>query len=148
MNAAQAIQAGVDFDSILATAGKRVTVDVPVMFNDDGDGVAGFRIVGKNSPEYQGESHAIRAEGMQRSAKRKTAIDASTDEGSAQLVDLIDSNQDRLALAVTVESYGFTSGGAPVSLNKDQTKAAFEKFPTWQDRVMAALEKDADFLKV
>jgi hypothetical protein len=148
MNQAQKIQAGVDFDSLLATSAKRITVDVPVIFDEDGEPVAGFRIVGKNSPEYQAESHAARAEGYQKSAKRKTAIDASTAAGSSQLVDVIDGNQKRLALAVVVESYGFESAGEPVQLTKEQTKAGFDKFPTWTDRVSAALEKDADFLKV
>jgi lipoprotein-anchoring transpeptidase ErfK/SrfK len=148
LNAAQKIMTGVDFDSILEGASRRVTHDVPVLFDDDGEPKAGFRIVGKNSPEYQAEHAAIRAEGHKRAAKRKTAIDTSTDEGAMQLVNLVDDNQRRLALAVTVESYGFESGGAPLQLSKAQIAAAFDKFPTWQDRVAAALEQDANFLKV
>lgn len=148
LNKAQRIQAGVDFGSLLATTEKRITVDVPVLFNEDGDPKAGLRIVGKNSPEFQAESHAVRAMGHQRAAKRSTAIDATKEEGANQLVDLIDGNQKRLALAVVVETYGFESGGAPVQLSKEQIALAFDKFPTWLDRVSAQLDKDADFLKV
>jgi hypothetical protein len=148
MNIAQKIQAGVDFDSIIANAGNRVTVDVPVLFDKDGNGTAGFRIVGKNSDEFQTEHASIRVEGTMRSAKRSTAIDTSKEEGAEQLIGLVDDNQKRLALAVTVESYGFESAGQPIQLSKEQVALAFEKYPTWVDRVSAQLEKDADFLKV
>jgi len=148
MNQAQKIQAGIDFDSILAGADKRVTVRVPVLFDEDGEPKAGFVIVGKNSPEFRQENHAIRSEGYQRSAKRTTAIDTKTEEGASQLVHLVDVNQARIALAVAVETFGFTSEGKDIQLSASQKAAAFEKYPTWQDLVIAALEKDADFLKV
>ena len=90
----------------------------------------------------------MRAEGYKNSAKRKTAIDASTDEGADQLVHVIDDNQKRLAVAVAVDWYGFTSNGAPVAFDKALIATAFAMYPTWQDRVTAALENDANFLKV
>ena len=148
LNAAQTLAvAGFDIANLSAPAA-RVTFDVPVIFDADGEAVAGIRIVGKNSDEYRKESHAVRAEGYRKSSKRKTAIDASTEEGAAQLVDTIDDNQKRLALAVAVDWYGFTSNGAPVAFDKSLIAAAFDKYPTWQDRVTTALENDANFLKV
>ena len=148
LNAAQTLAvAGFDIAN-LSAATARVTFDVPVIFDADGEPVAGIKIVGKNSDEYRKESHAVRAEGYKKSAKRKTAIDASTDAGADQLVNTIDGNQKRLVLAVAVDWYGFTSNGAPVPFDKDLVAAAFEKYPTWQDRVAAALENDANFLKV
>lgn len=148
LNAAQAIAvAGFDIANLSAPA-ERVTVKVPVLFDEDGEPTAGFIIVGKNSEEYRNENHALRAEGYKKSAKRKTAIDASTDAGADQLVSLIDDNAKRLALAVTVGWYGFTSAGAEAPFDKSVASASFDKFPTWQERVSVALEKDADFLKV
>lgn len=148
MNTAQQIQAGIDFDSLIASAEKRVTVDVPVLFDKDGNGTAGFRIVGKNSAQYRAEQAAIRAEGTKRSSKNSTAIDTTTDEGAARLIELVDSNQARIAVAVAVETYGFESAGQPIQLSKDQMVLAFDKYPTWVERVAAQLDKDADFLKV
>lgn len=148
MNAAQKIQSGIDFDTILAGADKRVTVRVPVLFDDDGEPTAGFLIVGKNSPEYRNVNHAIRSDGYQIGAKKKTAIDTATKEGADQMVKLLDSNKSRITLAVAVETFGFTSGDKEIQLSADQKAAAFAKFPTWQDLVVAALDKDADFLKV
>ena len=148
LNTAQTLAvAGFDIANLSAPAA-RVTFDVPVIFDADGEPVAGIRIVGKNSDEYRKENHALRAEGYKKAAKRKTAIDSSTDEGADQLVSLIDGNQKRLALAVAVDWYGFTSNGTPVAFDKTLIATAFEKYPTWQERVAAALENDANFLKV
>lgn len=148
MNNAQTIAAvGFDISNLAAAAVVGKTFNVDVMFDDDGNATAGFIIVGKNSPEYQAEAHAVRAEGHQRSAVRKTAIDAKTDEGANKLVDLIDSNATRLALSVIKGWYGFTSAGAPVPYERAHGLAAFKKFPTWEDKVNAALEVDSNFLK-
>ena len=148
LNIAQTLAVG-GFDiANLSAPAERVTFDVPVIFDADGEPVAGIRIVGKNSDEYRKENHALRAEGYKKSAKRKTAIDASTDEGADQLVHVIDDNQKRLALAVAVDWYGFTGNGTPVAFDKALIATAFDKYPTWQERVTAALENDANFLKV
>ncbi|MDQ1921625.1 hypothetical protein [Massilia pseudoviolaceinigra] len=148
LNTAQTI-AAMDFDISNFTApAAQVTFKVPVLFDDDGEPTHGFIIVGKNSDEHRAEWAAIRAEGQKRSAKRKTAIDATTDEGSQQLVGLIDGNNKRLAIAVTVGWYGFTSAGAPAPFNKSLVEAAFNKYPTWQDRVQHAMDEDANFLKL
>ena len=148
LNAAQAIAvAGFDIANLSAPAA-RVTFDVPVLFNQDGDPVAGIRIVGKNSPEYRTQHHTNRAEGYQRSAKKSTAIDATTDEGADELVQVIDDNAKRIAWAVAVEWWGFTSDGVDVPLDRDVLAAAYEKYPTWVDRVTAVLGVDANFLKV
>lgn len=148
MNQAQRIQSGIDFDSILAGADKRVTVKVPVLFDEDGEPKSGFLIVGKNSPEYLQITHALRVEGVKKSAKKKTAMDTSTDEGADQFINLVEGNEKKIALAISVETFGFTSAGQDIQLSAAQKSAAFEKFPTWQATVLAALDKDADFLKV
>jgi hypothetical protein len=151
MNTAQTI-AAVGFDILNLTApvdlAAPVTFDVNVLFNDDGDAIASLVIVGKNSPEYQAESHALRAEGHKRAAKRQTAIDAKTDEGAVKLVDLIDGNQERLALAVVVGWKGFTSAGVEVPFDKALVKQGFAKYPTWVDLISAALAVDANFMKL
>jgi hypothetical protein len=149
MNTAQTIASiGFDITNLTTAAAAPVTFNVDLMFDKDGEPIAGLIVVGKNSPEYQAENHAIRTEGYQRSARRKTAIDASTDDGAEQLVSLIDANQKRLALAVVVGWYGFSKEGQPAPFDKGVVSAAFDKYPTWLDRTSAALEVDANFLKV
>jgi hypothetical protein len=152
MNNAQTIAAvGFDISNLTGSAAAALvatTYNVDVLFDDDGNPTAGFVIVGKNSPEYQAESHAVRAEGHKRSAIRKAALDVKTDEGASKLVDIIDDNSTRLALAVVKDWYGFTSAGAPVPYEKKHGLAAFQKFPVWEEKVNAALEVDNNFLKV
>jgi hypothetical protein len=149
MNTAQTIAAaGFDIANLTATDTAPVTHNVDVLFDDDGNATAGFTIVGKNSPEYQAESHAVRADAHKRSAIRKSAIDVKTDEGASKLVDVIDSNATRLALSVVTGWYGFTSAGVPVPFDKKLVLSAFKKYPTWEDKVNAALEVDSNFLKV
>lgn len=148
MNTAQTIAiAGFDISNLTAPA-ERVAFKVDLMYDDEDNPIAGYIIVGKNSPEYQAESHAVRADGYKKSAVRKNAIDAKTDDGSSKLVSIIDRNQTRLAVAVVVGWYGFTSAGVEVPLDKALVKSSYEKYPTWQDKVSAALEVDANFLKV
>ncbi|HEX8610135.1 MAG TPA: hypothetical protein VF800_02510 [Telluria sp.] len=148
LNTAQTIASvGFDISNFTAPAAQ-VTFKVPVMFDDDGEPTHGFIIVGKNSDEHRNEWAAVRAEGRQRSANRRTAIDETKIEGAEKLVSLIDSNNKRLAVAVVVGWYGFTSAGAPAPFNKALVEAAFNKYPTWQERVQIAMEDDANFLKV
>jgi hypothetical protein len=149
MNTAQTIAAvGFDVANLAPAAVVTKTFNVDVLFDEDGNATAGFVILGKNSPEYQAESHAVRASGYQKAAVRKTAIDTKTEAGASKLVDVIDGNATRLALSVVTGWYGFTSAGAPVPFDKNLVAAAFAKFPTWEDKVSAALEVDANFLTV
>lgn len=147
MNTAQTIAAaGFDIANLTAPVEKPSTFRVGLIFNKDGDAVSGLICVGKNSKEYRNESNALRMEGIKRGARTSTAIDTKTDEGAAQLVELTDENQKRLALAVSVDWFGFTSGDAAVPFDKSLVAAGFDKFPTWIDAVHAGLEKDAVFM--
>lgn len=146
MNTAQTIAStGFDIFNLTAPA-VRVTKKVDLVYDDEGNATAGFIIVGKDSPEYRNESHAIRTEGTKRSAVLKKQIDTKTDAGAGQLIDLVDNNTQRLAVAVVVGWYGYTNNGVEVPLDKALVKAAYDKFSTWEVKVMAALEVDSDFL--
>lgn len=147
LNTAQTIAAvGFDISNLTAPAAAPATFRVNLIFNKDGEAVSGLICTGKNGKEYRDESHALRAEGTKRGARASTAIDTKTDEGAAQLVALTDENQERLALAVSVDWFGFTSGDEAVPFDKKLLAAGFAKFPTWIDAVHAGLEKDAVFM--
>ncbi|MCY0910834.1 hypothetical protein [Massilia antarctica] len=149
LNTAQTIASvGFDISNFTAPDVAQITHKVDLVHDEDGNAIAGYIIVGKNSREYQNENHAIRAEGYQKSAIRKTTIDVKTEEGASKLVDTIDSNSSRLATAVVVGWWGFTSGGVEAPLDKAMVRASYVKYPTWEDKVSNALEVDANFLKV
>ena len=131
---------------------QRLTAKVPVVVNSDGEDVSGFIILGKDSDEFQEVQKQLRIEGVKKSAKRKTMIDASTDDGATKLGELIADNERRLALSVVIDWFGFTrkdSEGAQVAVPFDKAlvEHMFTVKPTWQAKVMAALEVDANFTK-
>lgn len=137
----------IDYDALMAEDIESTTYDVPVIFDKEGESTAFLVIVGKNSNEYLECSKQLRAEGMQRSAKRKTQIDASTFDGAAKLGELIDENMRKTALAVVVDWKGFSKNGAPAEFSKDAVQSLLKKFPTWCERINRELENDANFMK-
>lgn len=139
---------GFDLSLLDSNDVNEVSYKVSVIDNEDGDAVSGFIIVGKNSTEYQAEDNLIRKENIKRSAKRKTQIDASTDDGATTLVNLMEANAKRLALAVVVDWFGFNKDGKAVPFDKTIVSRMFTAYPQWQDKVSAALENDKNFMKV
>lgn len=137
---------GFDIDNMSVDSGP-VTHSVSVIDDVDGNSVSGFVIVGKNSNEYQSAVRAIRIENIKRAAKRKTQIDSSTDEGAAFIARTVDQSDRTTALAVTVGWYGMNSGGKPMAFDKMVVERMFQRYPTWQQKVLAALEEDANFIK-
>lgn len=145
MNQAQA-QKGFDIDAMNSNDDP-VTHNVCVISDEDGNEVSGFIIVGKNSNEYQSVTQELRIEGIKRAARRKTTLDTSTDSGASVVARLVDENDRKKALAVVVGWYGMNSSGQPTKFDKTLVERMFTKFPTWQDKVLAALEDDANFMK-
>ena len=139
---------GFDLSLLDSSDVNEVTYKVSVIDTDDGDPVSGFILVGKNSKEYQAEDNAIRIENIKRSAKRKTQIDASTDDGAATLVNLIRANEKRLCLAAIVGWFGFNKDGEEAAFDKSVVDRMLTAYPQWQDKVSATLEKDKNFMKV
>ena len=91
MNTAQQIQtspataAGISLDDLDNTQLNNITFDVVVARDDNGDPVSGFKIVGKNSAEYQSASNDIRIANIMRASKRQKSIDTSTEDGAKQV---------------------------------------------------------------
>jgi hypothetical protein len=127
---------------------KQVTFNVAVIKDEDGEDLSGFKIVGKNSPEYQAANNAVRIENIQRASKRSKQIDSSTAEGAALLAKTVASNELTVALACVVDWFGFNMEGAPMDFDKNVVAKMFARYPQWQAMVSNALETDANFMKV
>lgn len=123
------------------------TFNVGVVLDADGENVTGFVVVGKNSPEYQEAARKIRVAGLQRSSKRKSAIDMSTPEGAAAIAKTIEDNELALVVAVLKGWFGFGSGGKAAEFDKVRATALLVRYPTWREKISAALEVDSNFLK-
>lgn len=147
MNTAQQIQMGFevgDLDKDVAD----VTHRVAVITDEDGEPVSGFVIVGKNSKAYQDAATVVRVNNIQRAAKRNKQVDSSTPEGAAVIAKTVADNEHALALAVVTDWFGFNLEGAPMQFDRNVVDKMFRKFPQWQLRVNAALDNDANFMKV
>ena len=135
----------------LAELDSATTVDVlhkvAVIVDVDGNEKSGFFIVGKNSTEYQDAARLARIDSLKRSAKRKAALDTSTDEGAGAVAKMIEASETSLALAVVKGWFGFQQGGVDAPFSKPTVAKMLAKYPTWKDKISAALENEANFLK-
>lgn len=145
-----AAAAGIDIATLLAADATPVekTFTVSVLFNEDGDHLAGFDIVGKNSEQYRAVIRATSVTAIKRSQTKKQQIDGKTDAGAGQLYDLGEDRNTKIAKAVIVGLPGFVQNGAQLPVTEDVLNALFGKFPSWVDRIIAALEVDANFLMI
>lgn len=139
---------GFDLMNLLAENDAPATFKVPLIFDADGAPVSGLIIVGKNSPQYQEIEKKVRVDNVVRSSNRKTAIDSTTEAGAEVLINTVDRNNRTTAIGVTVGWYGFVMNGAESPFDPDTVGKMFDKYPTWQGKVLTALEADANFLKV
>jgi hypothetical protein len=113
----------------------------------DGNDVCGFFVVGKNSAAYQKESQRIRAVALRRASNRKSLSDTSTEAGSVALAKTIDDNELTLATAITVDWFGFARNKMPIAFDRSAASGLLAKYPTWREKIIAAVEADANFIK-
>lgn len=146
MTQAEEIMAGFDLDQLNDT-NEEVLHKVVVVSDIEGNDKCGFFITSKNSPEYQAAARQVRVDGLKRSAKRKSALDTATDEGAGVVAKMIEANELTLALSVVKGWFGFQSKGADAPFDKASVVQMFAKFPTWKDKVTAALDNESNFTK-
>lgn len=155
MNTAQTINSSpakaagfeIDMDNLDAPA-EAVTFDVVVIEDEEGEPVAGFKIVGKNSPQYQAASAEIRQDNIRRASKRNKQIDTSTEEGAKLIALVVAGNERKQNMAVVVDWFGFNCEGAPMTYDSNLAKRLLTKHPHWLTMIGVALDKDANFMKV
>ena len=126
---------------------KEEPIDMPLLFDADGEPTDGFKIVGANSDQYQEADRIWKVKNVRKSARRGRGIEASTETGASELVDLIAKREEAIAAACIVGVYGFTIGGMPAELNEATLKSIWAKKPTWRSKVVAAIENEALFIK-
>lgn len=132
----------IDINSLETEAA--IVYDVPVVFAADATPTVGFKVVGKNSPQYQAKRRQLALEGVKRAAVRSKKVDTKTDDGAAEIVDAIDANETAIAVACTVGWYGFMNPSEP---NPEALLKVFTARPSWREQVLAAVENDANFFK-
>ena len=136
-----------DFDISNMDVATKATFRVSLILDANGDPKSGFIIVGKNSDEYKEATKRIRVEGLQRSAQRKGPLDTSKAEGAETLASAIEANDIAQAAAVVCSWFGFANKGVAAEFDAKTARAMLVKFPTWRQKVLEALEDDANFIK-
>ena len=122
------------------------TFDVPVAFDADGNAIAGFKVVGKNSTKYRNAKRRQDVIAVKKSTQRGgKAPDGKTDEGALQYLEDSTARESAIVRACVVDWYGFTKNGAAIALTDDELVNVFEKRPTWFDKVSASISTDANF---
>lgn len=122
-------------------------IDVALLFGEDGEPTDGFKVVSLNSAEYQECDRQWKVKNVRKSARRGRAIEASTETGARELVELVAKREFAICCACIKEIYGFTSGGSPAPLNEETLKAIFSKKPSWRTKVVNAIEAEQLFTK-
>lgn len=137
---------GFDID-MLETAIEQAVHKVTFQQDEEGNATSGLIIVGKNSPEYQEISRKIRIANIQRSNKRNSKLDLTTESGATIIADSVDKNEREYALGVVKGWFGFTSNGKQVAFEAARLPALFDRFPQLQTKVLNELDADANFMK-
>ncbi len=138
-------KAGIDLNDLEQDA--KELIDVALMLDDEGNPRSGFKVVGSDSPEYQEADHAWKVKNVQKSARRGHAIQAATETGAQELVNLVARREMAICVACVKEVYGFTENGVPMPANEDTLKKIFSKKPTWRQKTCMAIEADQVFSK-
>lgn len=120
-------------------------IDVPLLFNKDGEPSDGFKVLGANSEQYQEAVRQMNMLAYKKTSRRGGGIDASTETGAIELAAAVDKRVDFIAKACIVEIYGFTENGNPMLLNEKTLDALFQVRPTWRNKVIAAIEQERVF---
>ena len=133
-----------DIDSIDQIAETRQKVAFAL--DEDGEPKLGFIIVNKDSEQYIKRTHELRSAGIKYQAVKSRKLDSKTDEGAAKLDLLIQSTDLEIAIAVVVDWFGFTKGGAPAPFDPAKVRAGLVAHPTWREKITQALENEINFL--
>lgn len=134
----------VEVDSLFSDA--RGTLDVDVLFDEAGDAIAGFRILDSNSDEYRKAKRENEIAGVMRGSARKKPIDLATESGAATALNLGNANTRKLALAITVDWYGFADKGKTLGFDRETLQRMLEARQSWADKIVAKAEEAASFL--
>lgn len=126
-------------------ANQNITTDVVFEYDKDGSPKTGFKIVGPDSVQYLNAQVANRVRNRKRNAVGQT-IDLKTDKGQLEIEEVTQENLHNVACAVVVDWFGFANGGKPAAFDPEQVKKIFAARRSWQDKVIAALDREADFL--
>jgi len=129
------------------TADNDTVHEIELEFDSNGKAIAAIQIVGKTSKRFKDADREITRAGLKRSAVRGRALDLKRDADTDEFLDMRKDTNIRLAAAVTVGWYGLTHSGEEFVFNDENARLMYTANSYVLDKVLAAVEDGANFLK-
>ena len=124
-----------------------VTYDIPFAYDANGATIAAITIVGKNSQQYQAAERKLSRVALNKSAVRGRPLDLKRDADANEFLDQRESTNIALAVAATTGWFGLTNAGTEYVFSPENARALYTKNVVVRDKVLAAVEDAANFLK-
>lgn len=121
--------------------------DLVLQRDADSNATAGLYVQSPNAEDVQDVQNRLIAEGLRKSALRGAPIDLKNEDDAAQHVADSEARKTEVALAAVSGWYGIVRHGEPVAFSRDSLRELFNKRPSWRDRVLAALDNEANFTR-
>lgn len=129
---------------------RSATFNADIGMNSETKEPVGFIVVGNNSEEFATADREVRAFNIKANsarAQKKQPLDAATDEGAMDIAKATEVHRAIYLKHCVVGWYGFTEGGAPALFSKDGLQKVLAARPSWGERLAAAIETEANFVK-
>jgi hypothetical protein len=123
------------------------TYDVPFHFDADGNADAYITVVGKNSQQYKDAERTTTRVALKKSSVRGRPLDMKKDSDAEEFIDQREATNVALATAVTVGWFGLTDKGVEYPFSAANAKSLYTKHAVVREKVLAAVEDQANFLK-
>jgi len=124
-----------------------LTYDIPFGFDADGAVNAAITVISKNSQAYKDADRTLARSQLKKSAVRGRPLDFKKDADADEFIDQRESTDVALAVSVTAGWFGLTNGGEEFAFSTANAKALYAKNATVRNKVLAAAEEQANFLK-
>jgi len=124
-----------------------VTYDIPFAYDANGATIAAITVVGKNSQKYKDAERKLTRVALKKSAVRGRPLDLKRDADSDEFIEQREATNLELAIAATTGWFGLTNAGAEYVFSPENARALYTKNVVVRDKVLAAVEDAANFLK-
>lgn len=142
-----------DIDAIAESRQVTINVDVgtDVTPGTESKTPVGFVLVGTNSEEYATADREVRAFNIKASYQRvrdqTKALDPTTDEGALDVATATESHRAIYLKHCVVGWYGFKQAGEPAAFSTEAAMNVLKARPNWAIKLIAAIEREANFIK-
>lgn len=123
------------------------TYDIPLSFDAQGNTDAFITVLGKNSKAFRDTERTLNRVALKKSAVRGRPLDLKKDSDSDEFIESRELHNVTIAVAVTTGWTNLQNGDAEYVYSTENAKDLYTKNVHVLNKVLAALEDQANFLK-